>query len=110
VHTLCFDRGWAGAPQRILRNATVDRWESAGCPQWGSRPGEDDVIARRANGDVVLRYEDTPPEIGMIGTINEMCLYSGTGVGDINAVQPAGALVAQIWQECQAVLNETNIP
>jgi len=105
VHTICFDRGWPSAPQRVLRNATLDAWESAGCPPYGSRPGENDVLARRATGDTYLRYDDTPPLRDMTGRFDEMCLYAGTGVGDIDRVQPAGVLVEALWRECESALQ-----
>lgn len=107
VHTICFDRGWSGAPQRVLRNATLDNWESAGCPQYGSRPGENDVLAHRENGEGILRYDDTPPLTGMTGKLDEMCLYSGTGVSDIQSVEPAVALVDKIWRDCQFALRNS---
>jgi nitronate monooxygenase len=105
AYTICFDRGWPSAPQRVLRNATLEMWEAAGCPQYGQRPGENDVLARRETGEVILRYEDSPPLRDMTGQLDEMCLYAGAGVGDIESVQPAGELVAQLWRECQIELT-----
>ena len=34
--TVCFDGGWPYAAHRVLRNATLDAWEAAGCPPVGS--------------------------------------------------------------------------
>jgi nitronate monooxygenase len=104
VHTICFDRTWPSAPHRVLRNATLDGWETAGCAPFGARPGESDVLAHRDDGVDVPRYDDTPPLRSMTGNIDEMCLYAGTGAADIHDVQPAGALVAELWRDCQRAL------
>ena len=40
VLTVCFQDGWPSAPHRVLRNTTFEKWEAAGCPPAGKRPGE----------------------------------------------------------------------
>ncbi len=96
--TLCFDGGWPHAQHRILRNETLDRWESAGCPPPGRRPGENDEVAR-SGAEPILRYEDTAPRAGMEGAIDEMCLYAGTGCGAIADLPAASDLTARLWDE-----------
>lgn len=96
VTTLCFDGEWPHGPHRVLRNGTIDRWEAAGCPWPGERPGEDDVILRHADGSNALRYSDDPPRAGDDGAIDEACLYAGTGVGRIDDLPSAAALVERL--------------
>ena len=77
----------------MLRNATLDAWEAAGCPWPGSRPGEGDDVVRLADGGVLPRYDDAPPLVGDDGAIDEACLYAGNGVGAIRDLPAAGELV-----------------
>src|SRR5436190_7266355 len=44
VLTDLFDVGWP-APHRVLRNSTYERWQAAGCPPAGQRPGEGERVA-----------------------------------------------------------------
>jgi nitronate monooxygenase len=93
--TICFDGDWPHAPHRVLRNATLERWESAGCPAPGRRPGEDVVPARRA-GVPIARYDDAPPLAGDAGAVEEMCLYAGSGCAAIGDVPSAAALIRRL--------------
>lgn len=43
IYSCLFDGGWPGAPHRVLRNNTVNRWEASGSPQGGN----DQVKAKR---------------------------------------------------------------
>jgi nitronate monooxygenase len=99
VFTCCFDGGWPHAPHRVLRNETLVRWEEAGCPPLGRRPGEADVVARAASGEPIVRYEDTAPRQGMTGSVGEMALYAGTGAGEIRDLPSAGELIRRLWSE-----------
>jgi NAD(P)H-dependent flavin oxidoreductase YrpB (nitropropane dioxygenase family) len=99
VLTGCFDGGWPSALHRVLRGSTFDAWEMQGCPLPARRPGEGDIVARMPNGAEVKRYDDTPPTEDMQGDVMACCLYAGTGVERIRAVQPAAELVATLWQE-----------
>ena len=105
VLTVCFDLGWPQAAHRVLRNKTLDDWESAGCPPRGRRPGEGDILVNRPDGRPVRRFEDTLPLEGMSGTIAELCLYAGTGVGAIHDIALAAELVERLWAECRHVLE-----
>lgn len=98
--TQCFDLGWPYALHRVLRNKTLNDWEAAGCPPSGRRPGEGDVVAVSSEGKQVMRYADTPPIAGMTGALDQLCLYAGTGCGQIHDVPAAGELVARLWKEC----------
>jgi NAD(P)H-dependent flavin oxidoreductase YrpB (nitropropane dioxygenase family) len=100
--SVCFQDGWPGATHRTLRNGTLDRWEAAGCPPPGKRPGEGDVVATRANGTKVLRYGIATPSRGLEGTVTDLAMYAGQGVGDIHDMPPVRDLLARIWSECLA--------
>ena len=90
-----FDVGWRHAPHRALRNATVDAWEAASRPPSGRRPGEGEVIAHRGERAIV-RYSDDLPLAGDEGDVEALALYCGQGVGLIDRVEPAAALVERV--------------
>jgi nitronate monooxygenase len=87
VLTELFDVGWP-APHRVLRNSTYERWEAAGRPPSGSRPGEGDEVAPGTP-----RYAVNMPLAGVEGEVEAMAMYAGQGVGAIEAVEPATAIV-----------------
>jgi nitronate monooxygenase len=100
-----FDGGWPKAPLRALRNSTVAKWEAAGCPPPGSRPGEGDVVAHNEYGQPLARYDSDAPIRGAEGEIEAMVLYAGQGVGILDRVLPAGEIVRQIAAEAVAALD-----
>lgn len=106
VLTVCFDGGWPHAPHRVLRNGTFVRWEAAGCPPPGKRPGEREVVARRPNGSEVPRYATPLPLQSFTGAqLLDCALYAGEGVGAVRDIPPAGDLVARLWKECEDAAN-----
>ena len=100
--SVCFQDGWPAAIHRTLRNGTQVRWETAGCPAVGARPGEGDIVATRPNGTRVLRYQITPPQRGDEGTVTDLAMYAGQSVDDVKDVPGAAELVARLWAECLA--------
>lgn len=98
--SVCYSDGWPGATHRTLRNGTLNRWEAAGCPPPGKRPGEGDIVATRANGTKVLRYAIATPSRGLEGTVTDLAMYAGQGVGDVRDIPPVKTLLARIWSEC----------
>jgi nitronate monooxygenase len=86
---------------RALRNATFVRWEAAGCPAVGGRPGEGDVLATHPDGKKLLRYNSYSPGSDLKGSISELVMYAGEGVGDINDLPGAAELVHRLWAECR---------
>lgn len=94
----CFDGGWPNAPHRVLRNSTYRRWEEAGRPPTGSRPGEGDVVARH-DGVTIERYAADEPRRATTGDLEAMCLYAGEGVGLVTSLEPAAELVSRIAAE-----------
>jgi len=100
--SVCYSDGWPAATHRTLRNDTLNRWEAAGCPPPGKRPGEGDVVATGANGRKVLRYGIGTPSRGLEGTVTDLAMYAGQGVGDIHDIPPVRELLARVWAECLA--------
>jgi nitronate monooxygenase len=101
VLTVCFDGGWSNAPHRVLRNGTFNRWDAAGCPPDGKRPGEGDVIAMMPDGGKVLRYAFFQPTAAVTGDqLADLALYAGEGVGAVRDLPTASDLVARLWKEC----------
>lgn len=103
VLTVCFEGGWPNAPHRVLRNGTFVRWEAAGCPPVGKRPGEGDAVATRPDGRQVLRYASLYPLQGSKGNhLLDSPLYAGLGVSAVRDIPAAGDLVHRLWKECEA--------
>ena len=100
--SVCYQDGWPGATHRTLRNGTLQRWEAAGCPPPGKRPGEGDVVATRPNGTKVLRYSIADPSRGLEGKVTDLAMYAGQGVGDVKDIPPVRELLARLWTECLA--------
>lgn len=100
-----FDIGWPDAPHRTLVNSTVRRWMDAGSPPSGNRPGEGEVIARRADGRDIPRYSFSAPLNTMTGDLEAMALYAGQSVGVVDMVQSAGGIVRTIAAEAEAALR-----
>jgi nitronate monooxygenase len=98
VLTDLFDGGWPGAPHRVLRNSTYARWDKAGRPAAGSRPGEGELVAR--HGDLEIpRYAADEPRRETTGDLEAMCLYAGQGVGLVTEIEPAAEIVSRIAAE-----------
>ncbi len=91
-----YEVGWPDAPHRAIHNSTAERWEAAGRPAPGSRPGEGEVIAHFASGDPILRYSPAPPMAGTTGEIEALSLWAGQSVALANRRQPAAAIVAEL--------------
>jgi NAD(P)H-dependent flavin oxidoreductase YrpB (nitropropane dioxygenase family) len=104
LYTTAFDGGWPGAPHRALRNSTLLTWQEAGSPAAPDRPGEDDVIAFRANGAAELRYGDALPLPGMTGNLEAMAHYAGQSAGLVRDVAPAATIVADLVAGAEQVL------
>jgi NAD(P)H-dependent flavin oxidoreductase YrpB (nitropropane dioxygenase family) len=102
VLTGLFDIGWPDAPHRVLRNDTLDRWETAGRPLPGRRPGEGQVIASR-RGRPVVRYSDEQPTRHTEGDIESMALYAGTSVGAVHRIDDAAAITERLLAATAAI-------
>ncbi len=105
VYSQLFDVGWENASLRTLRNSTVRRWEEAGRPPPGRRPGEGEVIARAGDGSEVVRYAVNDPEVGTEGELEALALYAGQGVGLVRELAPAGEIVRTLAEEAERTLR-----
>ena len=91
-----YEVGWPDSPHRAIHNSTAERWEAAGRPPPGSRPGEGEVIARFASGEPIVRYSPAPPLVGTTGEIEALSLWAGQSVALAKQTQPAAAIVAEL--------------
>ena len=91
-----FDIGWPNTPHRIIKNSTYLNWLTASCSSSGERPGEREIIAHRANGAAIFRYEDKPPIEGMSGDFEALALYAGTSVEYIDEVLSDSKVVQEL--------------
>jgi nitronate monooxygenase len=96
-----FDRGWADATHRTLRNSTVEAWERAGRPPSGSRPGETDEPASRPDGSPINRYASSTPTAAMSGDIEPLPHWAGQGVGLVTREEPAADIVSSLVSEAE---------
>ena len=106
VLTSAFDGGW-DAPHRVLRNGTLDRWEAAGQPAVGGRPGEGDVVARTTRGAHQTehrRYDMTSPAADMTGAVDDMALYAGQSVGLVGTGSSAAEILTGLVAQAEEVL------
>jgi nitronate monooxygenase len=100
-----FDVGWENAPHRALRNETWELWEAAGSPAPGSRPGEGETVATRADGAPIARYSSAMPVAGIAGDIEALSMWSGQGIGLLDRVQPAAEIVRELVEETDAAVD-----
>jgi len=100
-----FDRGWPDAPHRTLRNSTVDAWERAGRPASGSRPGEREEPASRADGSPINRYASSTPTDSMTGDVEPLPHWAGQGVGLVTKEEAAADIVHSLVTEAEEVIR-----
>jgi nitronate monooxygenase len=91
-----YEIGWPDSPHRAIHNSTAERWEAAGRPPPGSRPGEGEVIAHFASGEPIVRYSPAPPLVGTTGEIEALSLWAGQSVALAKQTQPAAEIVAEL--------------
>lgn len=102
VFTVCFNRDWK-AVHRVLINSTFLDWEAEGCPSTGNKPREDDVVADHPLFGQTMRYESMSPTIGHEGALEEMALYAGEGVHNVNDLPAAKELLERLWAEYENI-------
>jgi nitronate monooxygenase len=107
VYTTLFDIGWPGAPHRVLPNQTIARWEQAGRPASGQRPGEGEMIGNSRRGDLqipLVRYGVHNPSGFIEGDVEGMALYAGQSAGLVNDLLTAAEVVRRIEAEARATI------
>ncbi|WP_254764918.1 NAD(P)H-dependent flavin oxidoreductase [Natrinema marinum] len=103
--TTLFDKGWPGTAHRVLRNETLERWESAGRPPVGERPGEHDVVARTGDGDPIERYDEALATPDVDGAIDELALFAGQSVGLTDDVRPARVVLEDLVADTREAIS-----
>ena len=101
VYSQLFNKGWE-CPHRTLRNSTTKRWEQAGRPQPGSRPGETDVVATKPDGTNIERYTSATPNIAFEGEIEALPMWAGQGVYSVREIEPASVIFRRLVAESRA--------
>jgi nitronate monooxygenase len=96
LYSELFDIGWPHAPLRTLKNTTTRLWEDAGRPAAPNRPGEGELVARRADGTEIPRYYFGSPTRDIAAGAEAMALYAGEAVGLVRQTSPAAVIVAEL--------------
>lgn len=86
-----------GAPVRVLRSPVTSG--ALGPPHAAER-----VVIGEEEGHPIYLFSTDSPLRSMSGDFAKMALYAGTGVGHITAITPAGARIAAIMAEAEALL------
>jgi nitronate monooxygenase len=106
VETELFNVGWQECPHRVIRNSTYSRWEEAGRPATGQRPGESDRISRFPNGKPLYRYDVAAPWDAMEGAWEASPHYAGTTIDLIHEVKSVAEIVGEIETTAQTALEK----
>jgi NAD(P)H-dependent flavin oxidoreductase YrpB (nitropropane dioxygenase family) len=114
LHTTLYDIGWPDAPHRVLRTALVERWEQAGRPPTGSRPGEGEIHAHPLRQDVdvpLVNYSVMPPSAAFVrDDIQGLPHFAGQSCSLVREILPAGEIIRRIMDEAHAVIGERLTP
>jgi NAD(P)H-dependent flavin oxidoreductase YrpB (nitropropane dioxygenase family) len=108
VQTTLFDLQWPDASHRVLRNAVVRRWEDAGSPATGERPGEGEVVGTMpVAGRVIdlVRYGIFMPMTGFAGDLDDQVLYCGQSCALIHDIAPAAQIVRTLVADAEALVG-----
>jgi nitronate monooxygenase len=105
VETTLFDGGWADSPHRVIRNSTFARWEEAGRPPQGTRPGEGEPIGTFPDGAPMLRYNVSTPWQSMDGDWEAGPLYAGTSAALVRTIEPVANILADTEAEAEIALR-----
>ena len=96
VYTDRFSVMWPEAPHRVLKQSLAAAAASA-----------DDVVGELTLGGntmAVPRFSVLSPLVGSAGNIDAMAQYAGQSVGSVDAIRPAGDIVAELVQETERLL------
>lgn len=106
IITKLFDGGWPNANHRVIINDDYSKWIAAGCPSRPNRPGEADEIGCITSSDgqkmPLSRYTTMPATEGFSGNIENMPLYAGTSVDNINKIESVKNLFKTLIAELAA--------
>ncbi len=107
-HTTLFDIGWPDAAHRVIRTKLVERWEAAGRPPSGNRPGEGVEIVRSTRPEIELppvNYSVAPPIDCLEGNPEGLAFYAGQSCSIVREILPAAEIVRNIVAEAEAVIG-----
>jgi len=113
IYTEQFSIGWSKAPHRVLRTSATERWERAGQPPAGQRPGEGAVLGTMQSGGSTVEisaYSAYLPEPEVSADIEQMALYAGQSCSLIHAVKPAAEIVAEIVRDAEETVSRLSEP
>jgi NAD(P)H-dependent flavin oxidoreductase YrpB (nitropropane dioxygenase family) len=108
VYTTLFDRGWPGAPHRVLRHTAFAEWEAAGRPASGQRPGEGTVVGTVPVAGTTMevpKYGAMPPITGFSGDMESIALYAGESCSLIHDIKPAAQIIQDVVHEAAEVMT-----
>jgi nitronate monooxygenase len=105
AETTLFDGGWPESAHRIIRNSTYARWEEAGFPAPGFRPGEGERIGTFPEGAPMLRYNVSTPWQSMDGDWEAGPHYAGTSAALVRAIEPVADILARTEADAEAALR-----
>jgi nitronate monooxygenase len=107
------DVGWPDAPHRILRNGLFRRWDEAGRPPTGQRPGEGTTIGvnHRPWADVPWRrYSPGMLTTWFDGDPDDAPMWAGESCSVVTDVRPAAEIVRRLARDAEAELGEALAP
>ncbi len=106
VETELFDPVGQECPHWVIRNSTLSRWEDAGRPPAGQRPGEGERISRFPNGKPLYRYDVAAAWDAMEGDWEASPLYAGATVQLIHDIKSVAEIVGEIEATAEAALDK----
>jgi len=105
-----YNVGWPDAPHRTLKNRTFARWDAAGRPDPGHRPGEGEVIGTQRLPWAEVRqrrYAVGMPTPAFDGDPEDAPLWAGLSVDQVRDIKPAAAIVHDLVRETEEALSAT---
>lgn len=107
VRTTLFGHGWPDAPHRTLRTPFVAEWLAREERGSESRADEPVIGSTRIAGEEIplQRFVGFPPSRDARGEVDCMAMLAGQGVGLVETLEPAGAVVRRIVEEASDVIE-----
>jgi len=109
VETTLFDGGWPDSPHRVIRNSTLTRWEQAGRPAPGARPGEGERIGTLPDGSPMLRYNVSAPWASMEADWEAGPHYAGASAALVHKVEPIATILSRIEADAETSLRRVQL-
>src|SRR5215471_14828666 len=77
----------------VIRNSTLTRWEQAGRPAPGARPGEGERIGTLPDGSPMLRYNVSAPWALMEADWEAGPHYAGASAALVHTIEPIATIL-----------------